>query len=328
MEKFRVFRINQSSSGISGQVELATLADLSSGDVLIKAAYSSVNYKDALAANGPAKIISQFPLIGGVDVSGTVVNSNNGSFSEGDEVLVTGYEMGMSHHGGYAEYVRVPAEWVVPLPKNMSLRDAMIIGTAGFTAALCLHKMQQNGQLPAQGPMLVTGATGGVGNFAIMMLANRGYDVTALTSKKDEEAYLCQLGASEVMDRQSVSLFEGPLNKALWAGAIDSVGGELLSWLIKTTQAWGNICSVGLAGGINLDATVMPFILRGINLLGITSAGCPTPLRRQIWQDINNDHVILELNKLAITEIKLDDLNNTFDAMLNGETKGRTVVRL
>lgn len=328
MESFRVFRIYQKPTGIYGQVELATLSDLSAGDVLIKAAYSSVNYKDALAANGPAKIVTTFPLIGGVDVAGTVESSIDERFKVGDKVLVTGYDMSISHNGGYAEYVQVPAEWVVPLPQNLSLRNAMILGTAGFTAALCLHKMQQNGQLPSQGPVLVTGATGGVGSLAIMFLASKGYEVTAMTGKPDEERYLRELGATTVLDRGSVNFSDRPLERSDWSGAIDNVGGELLSWLLKTVQPWGNICSVGLAGGVNFDTSVLPFILRGVSLLGITSAGCPTGLRHQIWQEISRSDVILSLEKLAISDIQLDDLNNTFDAMLNGETKGRTVVRL
>ena len=328
MEKFRVYRIYKDDSGISGRIEQSTLDELSPGEVVIKAAYSSVNYKDALAATGAGKIISNFPLIGGVDVSGTVESSENGRFKSGDQVLVTGYDLGVAHDGGYAEYVRVPAEWVVPLSDALSPKEAMIIGTAGFTAALCVHRMEQNGQSPKQGPILVSGASGGVGSMAIDMLSSKGYEVTALTGKMNESEYLHQLGAKDILDRTKLELSNRPMEKALWAGAVDNVGGDILAWLTKTVKPQGNITSVGLAGGAKLETTVMPFILRGVSLLGITSAGCPTALRHKIWQRIATDLRPKHFDKMSVNEITLEDLDDVFKSMLDGKTKGRTIVQL
>ena len=328
MKKFRVYRIYKDDSGISGRIEASTLDELSPGEVVIKAAYSSVNYKDALAATGTGKIISNFPLIGGVDVSGIVESSEDGRFKTGDQVLVTGYDLGVAHDGGYAEFVRVPAEWVIPLPDTLSPREAMIIGTAGFTAALCVYRMEQNGQSPDQGPILVSGASGGVGNMAIDMLSSKDYQVTALTGKLDESDYLYQLGASEILDRTKLEFSDRPLEKALWAGAVDNVGGDILAWLTRTVKPWGNITSVGLAGGAQLKTTVMPFILRGVSLLGITSAGCPTVLRHKIWARIASDLRPKHFDKMAVKEIALEDLDTVFNAMLKGQTRGRTIVRL
>lgn len=328
MKKFRVYRIYKEGSVISGRIELAEVKELSPGDVVIKAEYSSVNYKDALAATGAGKIISRFPLIGGIDVSGVVETSEDPRFKPGDAVLVTGYDLGMGHDGGYAEYVRVPAEWVVPLPAGLSTKVAMIIGTAGFTAALCVYRMEQNGLTPAQGPVIVTGASGGVGNMAIDMLSSRGYAVTAFTGKLSEADHLKQLGASEIMDRASLQMTDRPLEKALWAGAVDNVGGDILAWLTRTVQPWGSIASVGMAGGSHLNTTVMPFILRGVSLLGVTSAGCPTALRHQIWQRIATDLRPRHTDQIVSSEIGLEDLTAVFHDMLSGKSKGRTIVRL
>lgn len=328
MKKFRVYRVYKDDSGIAGRIEESTLEELSPGEVVIKAAYSSVNYKDALAATGAGKIISKFPLIGGIDVSGTVESSEDSRYKKGDKVLVTGYELGMSHDGGYAEFVRVPAEWVVPVPESLTEKEAMIMGTAGFTAALCVHRMEQNGQSPDQGPILVTGASGGVGNMAIDMLSAKGYMVTALSGKMQEMDYLQRLGASITLNRKELEFSTKPLERALWAGAIDNVGGDILSWLTRTVKPWGNIASVGMAGGAKLETTVMPFILRGISLIGITSAGCPTQLRHQIWKRIGTDLRPQHFADLNINEIGLEDLDEVFKAMLNGETFGRTLVRL
>ncbi len=328
MEKFRVYRIYKDDTGITGRIEQTTLDELSPGDVVIRAEYSSVNYKDALAATGAGKIISNFPLIGGIDVSGEVVNSEVPQFKPGDKVLVTGYDLGVSHDGGYAEFVRVPAEWVVTIPSTLTTREVMIIGTAGFTAALCVHRMEQNDQYPEMGKILVTGATGGVGNMAIDMLSSNGYDVTALTGKLEQSDYLRQLGAKEILDRNTLELSDRPLEKALWAGAVDNLGGEILSWITRTVKPWGNITSVGLAGGAKLETTVMPFILRGVSLLGITSSGCPTELRHRVWQRIGTDLRPRHFEKMAVREIGLEGLDETFRAMLDGKTTGRTIVRL
>ncbi|MFK8067074.1 MAG: oxidoreductase [Gammaproteobacteria bacterium] len=328
MKKFRVFRVYRNDQKITGRIEDSTLDELSAGEVVIKSEYSSVNYKDALAATGAGKIISKFPLIGGIDVSGIVKNSEDDRFKSGDKVLVTGYEMGMSHDGGYAEYVRVPAEWVIPLPESITTKEAMIIGTAGFTAALCIDRMEQNGQTPEQGTILINGASGGVGCMAIDMFSSTGYDVTALTGKMSEIDYLRSLGAKEVLDRNELSFSGRPLETSLWAGAVDNVGGAILSWLTKTVHPWGNIASVGLAASAQLETTVLPFILRGVSLLGITSAGCPTALRHKIWNRIGSDLRPQHFDQIALQEVVLEELNEVFSAMLNGQTKGRTIVRL
>ncbi len=328
MEKFRVYRIYKEDSAISGRIERSTLDELSPGEVVIKTAYSSVNYKDALAATGAGKIISKFPLIGGVDVSGTVESSEDDRFKAGDQVLATGYDLGVAHDGGYAEYVRLPAEWVIPLPDALTPKEAMIIGTAGFTAALCVHRMEQNDQHPDQGSILVTGASGGVGSMAIDMLSSKGYDVTALTGKMNESDYLHQLGAKDILDRTTLEFSNRPMERALWAGAVDNVGGDILSWLTKTVKPQGNITSVGLAGGAKLETTVMPFILRGVSLLGITSAGCPTVLRHKIWQRIATDLRPKHFDKMSVKEVTLEELDDVFKSILKGETKGRTIVRL
>ena len=269
-------------------VEL-TLGDLGSGEVVIQTHCSSVNYKDALAATGAGKVVRRFPCVGGVDAAGVVVSSEDARFKAGDEVIVTGYGMGVDHDGGYAEYVRVPADWVVPLPQGLSLFDAMALGTAGFTAALSIHRLEQNELSPEKGKVIVTGATGGVASLAIQMLAQRGYQVVALTGKDGEQDYLKALGASEMLLRKECVMGTRPLEKAQWAGALDAVGGETLAWLTRTMQQNGVIASFGNAGGIELHTTVLPFILRGVRLIGIDSAATAMPLRRHIWQRLATD---------------------------------------
>jgi acrylyl-CoA reductase (NADPH) len=328
MTEIRAFRVYQQDNQVAGRLENLTFDDLSQGDVLIKAAYSSVNYKDALAATGVGKIIRNFPCIAGIDVAGTVVESQDSRYKEGDKVLVTGYELGTAHDGGYSEYVRVPAEWVVYLPESMSLFDAMAIGTAGFTAALCVQRLEQNGQSPEQGQFIVTGATGGVGNFAIDMMSSLGYEVVAVTGKRDSNDLLTELGAHHILDRHNIKLDGPPMEKGQWAGAIDNVGGEFLAWLTRTTKPWGNIASVGLAGGSQLNTTVMPFILRGVSILGITSSGCPTSYRQPLWQRLASDLAPKHLDMIVTNTIGLEDLPDVFEKMLAGQTTGRTVVKI
>lgn len=325
---FRVFRVHQDGDNIQGKVETATLDELSPGEVTLRAEYSSVNYKDALAATGKGKIIRKFPLVAGIDVSGEVVESSDSKLKKGDRVLVTGYELGTGHDGGYAEMVRVPAEWVIPVPENMTNYQAMALGTAGFTVALCIHRLEANGQEPGMGPFVVTGATGGVGMYAIDILAKLGYDVVAMTGKKDRMDLLKALGASDIIDRTAMS-FEGPpLEKSQWGGAIDNVGAQVLAWLTRTVVPWGNIVSVGLAGGAKLETTVMPFILRGVSLLGVTSANCPTQLRHQLWQRLATDLAPVHTDKIVTGVAGLDDLPDIFDDMLAGNHVGRTVIRI
>ena len=323
---FKAFRIVNNDSTVRGTLVDAALDELSPGDVLIRAVFSSVNYKDALAGTGTGKILRRFPLIGGIDVSGIVETSSDDRFAPGDEVLVTGYDLGVNHDGGYAGYVRVPADWVVPMPVGLTLFESMALGTAGFTAALAIVRLEQVGLRPANGPVIVTGATGGVGSVAIACLARLGYTVTALTGKASESAYLTGLGATSVLDRLSLEMGTRPLEKATWSGAIDAVGGDVLAWLTRTTNYWGAIASTGLTGGTDLRMTVMPFILRGVSLIGVDSVMCPMAVRRDVWRRLATDM------KPAVTDIAqtitLAELPDAFETLLAGKARGRYVVRV
>jgi len=324
---FNAFKVFDENGRIAGRVVRASVDELSDGAVVIKAAYSSVNYKDALAATGAGKIMRRFPLVGGIDVAGAIESSSDARFTAGDAVLVTGYDLGVSHDGGFSAYVRVPAEWVVPVPKGLSLFDAMAIGTAGFTAALSVVEMERNGLLPSSGPVIVTGATGGVGSIAVQALASRGYAVTAVTGKADQADYLRTLGAKDVILRGSLEMGTRPLEKALWAGAVDPVGGDLLAWLTRTMMYGGCIASSGLTGGTDLKTTVLPFILRGVKLLGIDSVMCPAASRLRVWQRLADD---LKPAHLAASTraISLDELPEAFATLLGGQARGRFVVDL
>lgn len=328
MKPFRALRIHQDQGVSRASLETLRLEDLSSGNVLIRGRYSSVNYKDALAVTGKGKILRRFPLVGGIDVAGTVEASDDSRFHIGDQVLVTGYGLSQDHDGGYAEYVRVPADWVVPVPESLSLFDVMALGTAGFTAALAIQRMEDNGQRPDQGPIVVTGATGGVGNFAIDLLAGRGYEAVAVTGKREAVKDLEELGARQVLFREELSMGRQPLEKMQWGGAIDNVGGDLLAWLTRTISLWGNIASIGLAGGSELHTTVMPFILRGVSLLGISSANCPMPLRRRIWQRLATDLRPRHLTRIVTATVPLDAVSAVSQQMLAGTHRGRTVVKI
>jgi NADPH2:quinone reductase len=326
MSPFNAFRIFNDDGKISGRVVEATLEDLTPGEVVIRAAYSSVNYKDALAATGAGKVVRRFPCVGGVDVSGVVERSSDARFNAGDEVLVTGYGMGVEHDGGYAEYVRVPADWVVPLPQGLTLFDAMALGTAGFTAALSIHRLEQNELSPEKGRVIVTGATGGVGSLAILMLAQLGYRVVAVTGKAGEHDYLKSLGASEILSRDQIDLHSGrALEKAQWAGALDAVGGDTLAWLTRSMQQDGAIASFGNAGGVELHTTVFPFILRGVKLLGVDSAATSMPLRREIWRRLAGELRPAGLDRVAHA-MTFADLPDVFPRLLRGGTRGRYVV--
>jgi acrylyl-CoA reductase (NADPH) len=322
---FKAFRISQNGATIAGAVVDATLDELTPGDVVIKAAYSSVNYKDALAATGAAKIIKTYPLIGGIDVAGTVESSTDARFKTGDQVVVTGYDLGVGNDGGYASYVRVPADWVVKLPASLSLFDAMALGTAGFTAAMSVIRLEQNGLKPGAGPVVVTGATGGVGSIAVAILAGLGYDVTAVTGKDHAHEYLKSIGAKTVMPRPEKSA--RPIEKATWAGAVDPVGGDILAWLTKTMNYGASIANSGLTGGIEIHTTVIPFILRGVNLLGIDSVMCPMPMRLEVWRRLSTDMKPTMLKAVA-REISLSGLPDAFDTLAKGGAKGRFVVNV
>jgi NADPH2:quinone reductase len=328
MDRFKAFRIHNENEKIAGRVDEIGLDALKPGEVVFKTAFSSVNYKDALAGTGTGgKIIRSYPLVGGIDAAGAVVSSADPRFQVGDEVICTSYDMGVAHDGGYAQYCRVPKEWIVPLARGLSLYEAMALGTAGYTAGLALELLELNGLTPSAGKVLVNGATGGVATLAIDMLARNGYDVTAVTAKEGEQSFLRDLGAQEVLLRQSLDLGKRPLEKALWAAAFDSVGGEQLAWLTRTMQPEGVIASFGNAGGIDLDTTVLPFILRGVRLIGVNSATTPMPLRRKVWERLATDLKPRHLGSIAYT-IGLADLPNQFEKLLKGQARGRAVVKL
>jgi acrylyl-CoA reductase (NADPH) len=301
---------------------------LDAGEVTIRVAYSSVNYKDALAATGTGRIIRRYPCIGGIDLAGTVMSSSDSRFKAGDPVIATSFDIGVAHHGGYAEVARVPADWVVPLPANLTLFEAMALGTAGFTAALGIVRMEENGLTPAKGPVIVTGATGGVGSLAIDMLANLGYNVTALTGKEAEADYLRKLGASEIMLRSNLDLSKiRPLDRARWAGAVDNLGGDVLAWIASTMQQGGTIASIGLAASMTLNTTVAPFILRGASLLGIDSGYIGEPYRSGVWRRLASDlkpKHLLEMTR----RIPFADLPALFPEFIAGRAKGRVVVEI
>ncbi len=326
--KFTAYRIHEIGKNIVARFEQIALEDLAAGDVVIRARYSSVNYKDALAASGKGKILRHFPLVGGIDVAGTVASSGDRRYKKGDQVLVTGCGLSEDRDGGYAEYVRVKSEWVIPLPKGLTTLTAMMLGTAGFTAALALHRLEHNGLHPKGGPVVVTGATGGVGSLAVNMLAKRGYEVVAVTGKRDAQDYLKQLGATSIVLRSEINYGSKPLERIQWQGAVDNVGGDMLAWLTRTTNWWGSIASIGLAGGPELHTTVMPFILRGINLLGVNSVATPRALRLRIWQRLATDLKPPKLKLIAASIIPLDDLPTAFPKMLEGRHRGRMVVKI
>ena len=328
LQSFQALLIEESEGKVRHGLTDWSVDRLDAGEVVVRVAYSSVNYKDALAATGAGKIIRRFPCVGGIDLSGVVESSADPRFKAGDRVIATSFDIGVAHHGGYAEFARVPAGWVVPLPKTMSLRDAMALGTAGFTAALGVVRMEENGLAPANGPMIVTGATGGVGSLAVNMLAQKGFKVTALTGKESESAYLRELGASDIILRSSLDLTKiRPLDKSLWAGAVDNLGGDYLAWVLANMQQGGTVASIGLAASMKLNTTVAPFILRGACLLGIDSGYIGFPKRQQVWDRLATDLWPQKLHGMT-REIGLADLTATFQEFLGAQVKGRTVVRV
>ena len=324
---FKAFRISETNGTTGGTVVDATVDELSAGDVVIAASFSSVNFKDALAATGAAKILKRLPIIGGIDVAGTVASSTDARFREGDHVLVTGYDLGVANDGGYAAFVRVPADWVVRIPSGLSPRDAMTLGTAGFTAAMSVIRLEENGLKPGTGPVLVTGATGGVGSIAVAILAGLGYQVTAMTGKETEHDYLKSLGATDVVPRSLAQKSPRPLEKMMWAGAVDPVGGDTLAWLTKTMNYRASIANSGLTGGTDVNTTVVPFILRGVNLLGIDSVMCPMAQRIEIWRRLATDMKPKLLHSIA-REIDLAGLPRAFSTLAAGNARGRFVVNV
>ncbi|MET0661073.1 MAG: YhdH/YhfP family quinone oxidoreductase [Steroidobacteraceae bacterium] len=328
MPSFRALRIHDQGGKPTARYETITLDDLSAGEVVIRVRYSDINYKDALAATGASRILRKYPLVAGIDLAGEVVSASDGSVAPGTHVVVTGCGLSETHDGGYAEYARVRSEWVVPIPAGLDAWQAMALGTAGFTAAFGVHRMEQNGQKPEQGEVIVTGATGGVGSLAIAMLAGRGYDVVALTGKREAEPYLKSLGAKRVVLRDELKMGTRPLEEAQWAGAVDNLGGDVLAWLTRTVAPWGNIASIGLASSPMLTTTVMPFILRGVSLLGINSVLNPRPERLQVWHRMATDLKPRNLQSIVTRTVKLDELMGVFDEYLKSQVTGRTIVEI
>lgn len=327
-EHVRAFVAEQGDGEVERGLRDLPVEDLGEGDVLVRVGWSSVNYKDALATIPKGGVARISPLVPGVDLVGTVVEGS-GDVAEGQEVLAHGYDLGVSHHGGFAEYARVPSGWVVPLPEGLSPRQAMAIGTAGYTAALSVHQLEHHGLQAGSGPVLVTGATGGVGSTAVAILAGRGYEVVASTGKADEAEYLRELGAAEVVGRDEVSApAERPLERQRWAGAVDCVGGATLSYILRTLRAGGAVAASGVTGGPELTATVFPFILRGVSLLGIDSVQTPIERRREIWARLAGELRPRGLEDAIAREVALDEVEPTLDAILAGRVRGRTVVRV
>lgn len=301
-------------------------ADLCVGEVLVAVDYSSVNYKDALACSGRSKIMRRFPLNAGIDLAGVVMSSTDPRFVAGDAVLANGCGLGEMHDGGLAQFARVPADWLISMPENMDARMAMSLGTGGFTAALCLHRMEQNGQSPEQGPIVVTGASGGVGSVAVALFASRGYEVIAVSSRPQHHDYLRHLGANKVCSVEDLALGNKPLEAARFGGVVDNVGGGLLAQLLAHMNLWGNVASVGLAASEQLPTTVFPFILRGVSILGVSSANCPMPLRREIWNRLANQWRFAKLADIVTEEVRLVDVSPVFDELLDRKRLGRTIV--
>jgi acrylyl-CoA reductase (NADPH) len=329
MDNFKAFMVNKTEDDFSAVVKTIDLEDLPLGEVTIKVAYSSVNYKDGLASIPNGKIVRSYPFVPGIDLAGTVVRSDDSRFKEGDKVIATSYEIGVSHYGGFSEYARIPGDWIVPLPEGLNLREAMVYGTAGFTAALSVHRLEENGLTPEKGKVLVTGATGGVGSVAVAMLAKRGYHVVASTGKETEHDYLKEIGAAEIISREElVGEKVKPLDKQLWAAAVDPVGGKTLSAILSKLDYNGSAAVSGLTGGTDVATTVFPFILRGINLLGIDSVYCPMETRKVLWQRMATDLKPEGLLETIQNEVTLEELPGVLSSILKGENRGRTIVKI
>jgi acrylyl-CoA reductase (NADPH) len=326
---FKAFVVDKKEDAFSATFKDLSQEDLPAGEVLIKVAYSSVNYKDGLASIPEGKIVRSYPFVPGVDLSGVVVESSDPRFKPGDEVIATSYALGVSHYGGFSEYARVKADWVVPLPSGLTLKEAMALGTAGFTAGLAVYKLEYNGLKPQNGPVLVTGATGGLGSIAISIFKNLGYTVAASTGKESEHGYLKELGADDILTRVETSPESTrPLEKERWAGSVDAVGGATLAYLLRTTKYAGSIASCGNTGGVNFSATVFPFILRAVNLLGIESVNCPMEVRRQVWEHLASDYKPKHLLDLIGHEAPLAELPQALAAILKGGVRGRTIIKV
>ncbi|WP_274361793.1 oxidoreductase [Paenibacillus thermotolerans] len=328
MEPFEALIVDQFGEKVSAEIRRMTVNDLPPGELLIRVAYSSVNFKDALACSPNGNIVKRYPFVPGIDLAGSVAASADAGFREGDEVLVTGYELGVTHYGGFSGFARVPAGWAVRLPRGLTLKEAMIYGTAGFTAALSVQALQDSGLRPEQGPVLVTGATGGVGSAAVAILAKLGYEVVASSGKADLKPYLLGLGANRVIAREELIPEKlRALDKQVWAGAVDCVGGRTLSAILPSLAYGGAVAASGLTGGAELSATVYPFILRGVRLIGIDSVQTPMDKRKQIWELLSSDFKPAGLQDMH-SEISLAQVPEAVQRMLRGESVGRTVVAM
>ncbi|MFC5578188.1 YhdH/YhfP family quinone oxidoreductase [Lysobacter niabensis] len=324
---FNAFRIHNDADGYRSGIERISLDDLAPGEVVIRTVHSSVNYKDALAGTGQGKILRRFPLVGGIDVAGHVVASSDAKFREGDAVLVTGCGLSETRDGGYGEYARLESQWVIPLPQGLDFRESMILGTAGFTAALALYRMKDNRQVPELGPLAVTGATGGVGSLAVDIFSRAGYEVHAVSGKAEHADYLKAIGASVVLGRDALATTR-PLESARFGGGLDNVGGNMLASLLAQTAPYGNVASAGLAATADLPTTVMPFIIRGVSLVGVASAGTARDIREAVWQHLASDWKPRHLDRICTREISLAQLPEVFETMLTGGSFGRTLVSL
>lgn len=328
-ESFSAFVVDKSDGEFSAGVRQLTLDDLPAGDVTVRVRYSSVNYKDGLACLPESPVVTSYPMVPGIDLAGTVTESSDPRFTAGQEVLAIGRGLGVSHFGGFAEYARLPGDWLEPLPSGLTLKEAMALGTAGFTAALSIQRLEENGVKPGDGQVLVTGATGGVGSTAVNMLSGLGYEVAASTGKADEHDFLRGLGATEILSREEVSAADpAPMEAERWAGAVDPVGGDTLAYLLRTTRYRGSVASCGLTGGTGLATTVLPFILRGVSLLGIDSVQCPADVRAAVWKRLGTDLKPKNLAESIAHEVTLDGLPEVASGILAGAVKGRTIVRL
>ena len=310
------------------EIKDRNLDNLPEGDVLIKVVYSSLNYKDVLSSIGNRGVTKKYPHTPGIDAAGIVAESQSKDFIAGDEVIVTSYDLGMNTSGGFGQYIRVPSQWVVKMPEHLSFRESMIFGTAGFTAALSVYRLVDYGVTPNKGRILVSGATGGVGSIAVSILVKAGYEVVAVNGIVDEKDFLLEIGAKEVISIEEATDSGGkPLLKGLWAGGIDTIGGEILVTMIKSLQSDGGVTCCGNVGSHDLPLNVYPFILRGVTLMGIDSQNCPMPMRLKVWNKIANEWKLEHL-ELLTTEVSLDELDERIDLILQKKHKGRTIVRL
>jgi acrylyl-CoA reductase (NADPH) len=328
-ETFKALVVNKQENDFAVKLQELALSDLPAGEVVIRVQYSSVNYKDSLASIPEGNVVKSYPMIPGIDLAGVVVSSEDPQFKEGDEVIATSYEIGVSHFGGYSEYARIPAQWVVPLPKGLTLKEAMVIGTAGFTAALSVQRLEENGVTTEKGSVLVTGATGGVGSFAVAILSKLGYQVVASTGKHSQEEFLKKLGAQTIVPREEV--YDGKiraLGKQKWAAAVDPVGGEPLAALLSQIHYGGSVAVSDLTAGVKVPTSVFPFILRGVNLLGIDSVYCPMETRLKIWDRLSSDFKPANLEELIQQEVTLEELPAVFPTLLKGEAIGRILVKV